>query len=304
MDTPTLQINGEEYSFVKKRNQEPVSIYKGRDCYLRIGPREIIEREVNHHKKLFEYGFPIPLITEEGEFRGLSYFKETSLGDEHFGQIFRSRQTKNLEIPDADFEMLLDVVRKFTDAQVKTIHHVETVFDPSSFEDMIHVDIIQDELPHLSDKTRMAMDKAHKHISQFPLVLTHGDFNPYNILPGGVIDWERGSYTPLGYDSVTCLSQTLFFPLPGDFEFCAGYRFSEKQTQMFFEDINRIYALHNLPQLGNTINDFIFARSIWSVVRMQRWPKLKAWRDTLYEKLIEAYLEERDLMKFLSTYER
>ena len=51
----------------KTRDYTPVSIYKGSGEFLRIGPKDVITPELNLHKKLLDYGFPIPAIIAEGE---------------------------------------------------------------------------------------------------------------------------------------------------------------------------------------------------------------------------------------------
>ena len=44
MENPVLMINGEEYTFVKVRSHMPISIYKGQDSDLRIGPKDLIQQ--------------------------------------------------------------------------------------------------------------------------------------------------------------------------------------------------------------------------------------------------------------------
>lgn len=299
MEAPVLTIEGEAYVFVKTRNHMPISIYKGKESYLRIGPKELIQQEIGYHKSLLEFGFPIPKIISEGEYLDSHYFTETSFGDAHFGQIFRSNCI-DLMVLDSDFSKLLNVVKIFTHAQLQTANVQPFAFE--TFRELIHTDTLIKELPRLQVETREAMRRIENHTKDLPSVLTHGDFNPFNIFEKGVIDWESGSYAPMGYDLVTNISQTFFFPLGGDYEFTAACRYTEKQIDTYWQQLDTICADAGIPPISDYRNDFILCRSIWSVVRMDRWPKIQAWRYQQFEALIKTYLSGGDLTKFLSHY--
>ena len=302
MKDTQLIIDGNIYTFVKERNQMPVSIYKGQGYYLRIGPKEFIEQEIAYHKNLQRFDFPIPSIITEGQYKGLEYFIETSLGEEHLGQIFTKNADHNAEVPKNDFKMALPVFLKFTQAQLKTV--TTTPFDSVAFREFIKLENIIEELPQLAELTEKAMTKAESRISSLPAVLTHGDFNPYNIFETGVIDWERGSYAPLGYDLCTNVIQSMFFPVSGDYEFKTGYRLTKEQIVQYWEEVDRLCADKVGTDISLYANDFIFCREVWSVVRMERWPKIQSWRYTLHQALLTAYLADEDLMEFLLNYDK
>lgn len=299
MENPVLMIEGEEYTFVKVRSHMPISIYKGQDSYLRIGPKDLIQQEINYHKNLLGFGFPIPKILSEGIYLESSYFIESSFGNEHLGQIFRANCTDAV-VSDTDFSKLLNVVKIFTQAQIKTVGTKSFVF--ADFRELIKVDTLLSELPAFKQDTIEAIIRVEDNVKKLPSVLTHGDFNPYNIFEKGVIDWERGSYVPMGYDLVTNISQTFFFPLGGDYEFTAGCRYSEKQIDIYWEHLDTICTNAGIPSVSNHKNDFILCRSIWSVVRMDRWPKIQKWRYEQYEALLKTYLNGGDLTQFLLHY--
>ncbi len=300
MEKPELVIGGKEYHFVRKRNKVPVSVYKGADSYLRIGPADCISREVAFHKELSQFGFPIAEILEEGTFESLSYFIERSLGEKHFGQVFKSDILKNGNVQDPDFGELLDLVTKYATAQLKSAS-LQT-FDKESFEKLIHYDLILEEKPELREKTMEAMRRIEERIIKLSMVLSHGDFNPHNILAGGVIDWERGRLAPAGYDLATCVSQIFFFPFDGDFEYTGGYRYSKEQVRNYWKEMDAMYAGAHFPKISGYANDFIFCRSIWSATRMDDLPKLQKWRYDQYEKLLDAYLKGDDLTEVLFNY--
>ncbi|MBX9906282.1 aminoglycoside phosphotransferase family protein [Patescibacteria group bacterium] len=299
MNNSTLIINGEEYTFVKVRSHMPISIYKGTDTYLRIGPKNLIEQEINYHKNLLKFGFPIPEILHEGTYEDLCYFTESSFGDEHLGQIFGSNAINSI-VSDDDFSKLLNVVKIFAQAQIKTIGTQAFIF--KDFKELIKLDVLLEELPLLGKDTLKALEKVEDRITQLPSALTHGDFNPYNIFEKGVIDWERGSYSPLGYDLVTNISQTFFFPLGGDYEYSARYRYSSKQVEEYWQAIDEVCTEAGIHSISEYRNDFIFCRSVWSAVRMHQWPKIQEWRYRQYEALLGIYLNDGDLTYFLSDY--
>lgn len=300
MEAPLLTIEGKDYIFVKTRSHMPVSIYKGDGCYLRIGPPELIQGEIDYHRSLLEFGFPIPTILTIGEHLGYGYFIESSLGEEHFGEIFARTCTRDCIVYDTEFEKLLAIVEKFLSAQLKTVNLKPST--PELFRRLIQLDTVIEELPELETSTREAMARIENRIQSLPSVLTHGDFNPFNILEGGVIDWERGSYTPLGYDLTSNITQTFFFPLGGDFEYTTSYRYSSEQIIKYWKRLDAICAEAGIVSISDYRNDFILCRCMWSLVRMQRWPKLQAWRNELYKKLLEAYLNDEDLTELLRTY--
>jgi hypothetical protein len=299
METPMLTIEGKEYAFVKTRNHMPISIYKGEDSYVRIGPKDLIQQEINYHRNLLKFGFPIPEILSEGEYLNSYYFTESSFGDEHLGQIFRSNCTNSI-VSNNDFSKLLNVVKIFAQAQMRTVGTQPFTF--TDFRELIKVDILLKELPSLNQGTIDAVARVEEHVKKLPSVLTHGDFNPYNIFEKGVIDWERGSYAPMGYDLVTNISQTFFFPLGGDYEFTAGCRYSERQIDTYWREMDTICAVSGIPSISDYRNEFILCRSIWSVVRMDRWPKIQKWRYEQYEVLLKTYLSGGDLTRSLLEY--
>jgi len=301
METPELIIEGKTYNFVKKRNHMPVSIYKSSTDYLRIGPKELIVKEIEYQKNLLGFGFPVPKITKEGEHQEQYYFIEPSLGERHFSQIFKANLSDAKTVSDTDFSVFLALIKKYAEAQLKTV--TSNKFIPTEFEGMIKYDVITKELPTLEKSTTEAMRKAEEHIATLPIVLTHGDFNPHNILEEGVIDWERASYAPLGYDLVTNISQIFFFPLSGDFEFIGGYKYSKDQIEHYWKEMDALYAANGFPKISDYANDFIFCRTIWSVVRMDRWPKIQQWRYHQYEEVLKGYLNGGNLTDFLFKYQ-
>lgn len=126
-----------------------------------------------------------------------------------------------------------------------------------------------------------AWEKIKIDLATVPFVLCHGDFNAYNILPDGVIDFETTFNGPKGYDLVSAAASIEWFPTEGDYEIFAKYSFTPKQKQ----------TLLSLQSEASThFNALILLRSVWGVVRMHHTPKLQAWRYAKFQKLIDEYL--------------
>ncbi|MDD5068312.1 MAG: phosphotransferase [Candidatus Pacebacteria bacterium] len=297
MEKSEIIVEGKTYIHVRTRHQVPVSIYKGNATFLRIGPKELIEKEVQFHKKLVHFGYPLAQIVGEGQYEDKSYFIESSLGEFHFGQICAQDFAKNGFVSDSTFQSLLAVTKKYAEAQLKTAS--KDIFNKEEFQKLIQFETILEEAKHLKEKSKACMKKVESHIKELPTVITHGDFNPHNIFEKGVIDWERTAYAPAGYDLVTNITQIFFFPRWGKYEYMGKYVFSKEQVDRYWTEIDALYESKGLPKLSDYADDFIFCRSVWSVVRMEKWPDIQKWRYTLHEKIMDAYLKGENLTELL-----
>ena len=76
-----LTIEGRVFEHVKTRDYTPVSIFKSDEIFLRIGPKELLEEEINFHRTLIKFGFHVPNILSEGNLKNEHYYMESSLGE-------------------------------------------------------------------------------------------------------------------------------------------------------------------------------------------------------------------------------
>ena len=292
----SITIDGKVFYHVKTRAYTPVSIYKNEDSFLRIGPKDLIMPELDLHKRLLRFAFPVPQIVSEGEIDGKYYYIEASLGENLLGEMFCEDCEKSGTISGANFQKFLSVTEKFAKAQLKTAES-ETAFE--SFYHGVHIDYILKELPYLKEKTLAAFEKIKSRLSVMPTVLTHGDFNAYNLFEGGVIDFGNSFEAPAGYDLMSNIYQTYLFPKGEGFEMTRGYEFSAKQIEEYFSLLDDVYAQNNLPKLSDFADDFILVRTIWSAVRMQKKPKIQKWRYEKFEKILEGYLSGKNLAEIM-----
>ncbi|MBI4094704.1 MAG: hypothetical protein HY435_00735 [Candidatus Liptonbacteria bacterium] len=287
----SFSIDGENFTFVKTRMYVPVSVYRGEKSYLRIGTAELIKKDAAIHKQFLQFGFPCPRIIREGTISGYSYYIEESVGDRHFGEIFRSDIAEHGVISGEHFKKFLELGERFINAQLSSMRDAALEKD---FWLGIHMDYALYELPALKDMLRVAFNKSWQRISVFPAVLTHGDFNAFNQLEHGVIDTDSkyAFWGPAGYDAVTAMVQPSFFPKHGDYEHLQLYDFSREQMQEYLSMADALFEKHNLQKPSDFVPDFTFCRSVWSVVRMEKVPKLQAWRYKAFEEAVRGYVKD------------
>ncbi|MBI3633877.1 MAG: phosphotransferase [Candidatus Vogelbacteria bacterium] len=294
--TKFIEVEGKKFEFVKTRTYTDFSIYKSGDLYLRIGPKDIVTSELSFHKNLLELDFPVAKIVSEGELGGKFYYIETSQGNNLLGKIFADDFKKFDYVREPNFDLLLDISKRFARAQLKTVKKEKNY---ESFYIGVHVDYIIDELPGLKDKVLQAFAKVKERTFLLPTVVTHGDFNPFNLLERGVIDFGNNFEGIAGYDLVSNIYQTYFFPNEDGFEYQRRYEFTPGQVGRYFDSLNIIYIEAGLPRLSSFLSEFILMRAIWSAVRMRQTPKLQAWRYKNFELLLSAYLKDEDISKII-----
>jgi hypothetical protein len=124
---------------------------------------------------------------------------------------------------------------------------------------------------------------------QLPYVLTHGDFGPFNIYPKGAIDLGSFFDGVLGYDLVSAIHMTDFFPASGDYEIHQRHRFSESQKQKYFNAMDKLFVKNKLPKLSEFRDEFILCRCLWVAARMHKWPKIQAFRYQQLDRLLKTY---------------
>jgi hypothetical protein len=288
-----ITIGGKSYAHVKTREYTPVSIFKGDGDFLRIGTKDLLVPELNLHKKLLDYGFPVPAITAEGTRGEYFYYTEASLGDELLGKVFWEDSKREGQISSEHFGNLLKLSEQFAQAQLKTATEHR---DDESFYIGIHMDFILEELPELKTGLLAAFEKIKERTKALPYVLTHGDFNAYNLFEGGVIDLGSTHTAPAGYDIISNIYHTYGFPKTGDYESMRRYEFTEPQINEYLAAMDSAYSAAGLPKVSNFKEDFILARAVWGTTRMQRYPKLQQWRYNRFKQMLSEYLSDKSII--------
>lgn len=279
-----ITINNKDYNYVDTQRDGISAIYKNDSNYLRIGQKEKIKKDLDFHKKMEEYGFPVPKILEEGIHGDMHYFIEESLGDESFGEIFKKETEQFGKIKDDTFNLFVDILKVFAKAQLKTILPSNS---DDSFSKGIKLDILCKELPDKAEEILNTYKKTVQNLKSFPSALLHGDLTPFNIYPNGVIDFEDSFTGPIGYDLGAIIEHVDWFPESKEFELYRFYDFTVEQKKILSEAIDKIYLDHNLPQLSDYLPDFNFSKGVWFAVGMQHTPKLQKYRYNLIDSFLK-----------------
>lgn len=285
-----ITLNGEVFTHVKTREFTPVSIYRGKNSFLKTGQEDVLEKEFNFQKHLFELGFPVPSVMSIGEEGEIFYFTEESLGEDSFEDSFSKNVNENKEISDEHFRQFIEITRKYANSQIKTS---EECSNHERFtQSLLRHDLINEEIPDVAYKTNEALKKALGAISIFPVVLTHGDFHAANIFPKGIIDFEGFAYAPFGYDLLTNIyAPHIFSSKKSEIKYC----FTKGQMKQYLDEMDEICTIHNLPKLSGCKDHFIFLRLIWATVGMHKWPRTQMRRYTRYRKILDEYINGNDI---------
>lgn len=296
----SITIEAVTYNFIKKRFYQPVAIYGNEKAVLRIGPKELIEKEIRFQEDLIRHDFPVPHILRRGKFEDMSYFTEESFGLKHMGDILKEDFEKDGCVSDRNFGIILALTERLVKAQLEAIGES----NPESFFLGIHMNTIVEELPEWKDKIERCFEKCVAKTRDLPFVLTHGDFNPHNFFERGIIDFGSSFEAPLGYDAVSCIFHSLNFPTSQSSEMVRSYEFSEKQVEEYLKAVDGVHKKNGLPPVTDYVDDFIFARVVWSVVGMEEFPVTREWRIRRFGLVMESYLADRSVRDLAVSYEK
>lgn len=279
-----IELGGITFELVKSQRDGNSSVYKGSNSYLRIGNVGKIHSDLALHKRMKSAGFPVAEIISEGEVDGKAYFVESSVGDKTLSQMFAEEIEVTGSISEESFDQFLNVTDQFARAQIRTKTQER---DIEEFSNGIHLDILCQELPQHAEKIQTKFKEIQARITELPFVISHGDFNPYNLYAGGVIDLEDSYCAPFGHDLIGGIVSIDYFPDSSVFEYFAKYKFSEEQKRKYMALLDGICDEERLPKLSLFQSDFEFTRAVWLLVRMHKWPNIQKFR---YDKFIEKFL--------------
>ena len=286
--------------FVKERGaiMRSGAVYCSSDdrFYLRTGEAASIRAEAEFGREARLRGFPVPEITEIGQFPdGLGYFIETSAGTESFGALLRHEWAASGSIGDATFDDFCAINLRFLAAQINSACRQS---GPSQLRKGIQFANVLNENPDLSDLLEQAVAKTEERTQKLPLVLTHGDLSPFNILPGGVIDFEERFVAPAGLDAMTGIAfQRLWdHPMPDGTGTMRLWDFSRRQITLFLAQADALFLAESLPDLSSFFDDFLMLKAIWALSYERpddmNSPQVQRWR---WRKRVAAHCARRVL---------
>lgn len=269
--------------------------------YLRTGEVTSIQQEAAFAQDMSQRNFPVPKVIESGKLsQCIGYFIETAVGDKNYGDLFQESYSKKGVIEESLFTGFCEVSAAFLKAQISQTNRQ---IDNNQLRKGIQLDNILEENPDIPfELLEQALLKAEHRTVSLPLVFTHGDFNPFNVMPNGVIDFEDVFIAPAGYDVLPGIIYNHFFNFPSK----AGkptliYEFSKEQFSQYFQVIDMVSANHSLPPLSPFFDDFVMLKSIWALCyekmhdgkneHYNRWH----WRRNIMLHCIESYLADKPI---------
>lgn len=261
--------NFANWVFVKERGAIASSgdVYCSSDdsLYLRTGEVTAIRSEAEFVRMAWQNSFPVPEVTEIGQLPGgLGYFIEKSVGAEHFGDLLAREYAATGSVSSETFETFSAISLQFLAAQINPSCRQ---CGPSELRSGIQLENVLGQNPDLTGLLKQAVAKAEDRLQVLPLVLTHGDLSPFNIMPGGVIDFEMRFIAPAGLDAVTSIAfQRLWdHPKPDGAGTMRLWDFSRRQVADFLSQADAIFVAQGLPLLSAFFDDFLMLKAIWAL---------------------------------------
>lgn len=260
----TIQVNEQIYTLVCGDRFTGRAVYRGSDTYLRIGLPAVIEQEIAIHRRLLALGFPVAPLLQTGIGDGQPFFLEAALGDTVWDDKLEAETHVHGTVRDSSFTDLLALILRWTEAQLQNLAPAETQADLAATVRLADVERL---LPAYTLLTRQVFERAQQRLAVFPVVLTHGDFHPHNLCPGGVIDVEFVHWSVAGYDAITGLfADALFPPDPAD------YRYTTAQLANARAAIDALFQRYRLPPPSHYLADFRLCRMMRIVQLAERRP--------------------------------
>lgn len=249
----------------------------------------------------WQNGFPVPEVTETGQLPGgLGYFVEKSVGTENFGDLLGSEYAATGNISDETFEDFCAISLQLLAAQINpSCRQIR----PSELRSGIQLENVLSQNPDLADLFDRAVAQAENKMQVLPLVLTHGDLSPFNIMPSGIIDFEERFVAPAGLDAVTSIAFHQFWdhPKPDGTGTMRFWDFSRRQAADFLSEADALFAAQGLPLLSAFFDDFLMLKAIWALcyerpddlnsAQTQRWQ----WRKRVAAYCAECCLAEKPI---------
>ncbi|MEZ4860261.1 MAG: phosphotransferase [Caldilineaceae bacterium] len=278
-----LQINKQTYRLVCGDRCRGRAVYRGPAAYLRIGLPAVIEHEITIHRRLLALGFPVAPLLQTGFQDGQPFFIEAALGDAVWGDSLEAETHAYGTVRESSFAGLLALILRWTEAQLQTLAPAETHADLAATVRLADVERL---LPEHILLTRQVFARAQQRLTVFPVVLTHGDFHPHNLCPGGVIDLEFVHWSVAGYDAITGLfADDLLPPDPTD------YRYTATQLANARTAIDALFQRYHLPPPTHYLADFRLCRMMQIVhLAERRSLDVQQWIYQHYVTMATAYL--------------
>lgn len=256
-----ITIEGVQYSYLKDRLMGG-GLYATEDkkAYLRINNAAEIAGELNITRELSNRGFPVPHVLGSGTLpNGDGYFIEGSIGEGNFAETFAEETKEKGQASEESFNAFIALIKRYCEAQFNPANYV-----PHDKEGLAHMTALANVMRNNPPSEEMrgpfmeAYEKAAERALSLPWGYIQADLNAFNILPGGIIDFELASFGPVGYDALTNIYFGRMWPKEK-----VMYRFSNEQIERYTAEIDAVAKSYNLPPISEYVDDFLVLKNIW-----------------------------------------
>jgi len=280
------------YKLIKDKHNG-IKIYSNNKTVIRIGCKENIYRIVKNHKLLIKFGYPVSKLIEYGKLEDNLYFhKEKYFGDHHFGQIFRNDQKSiDRKISILNFNKFIRTSKKYALVQQKNL----VTFNFKKFLNEVKFDKIESFSLNKELNLRV-MKKIRSDFFGYKAVISLCDFDPYNIFPKGIIDFEDIFFAPIGFDLIRNITSFSYFPRHGcEIEAIRGYELSNTNIRRYISILEKTTKIN----LKKIMNATIVLSILLYAQNMKYLKKLTKHRKILIPKILERYVDGKDILNFL-----
>lgn len=299
---PTLTLHDQSWEYVKDRTLERGQVFRSPDgqYFLRTGDRTNLVAEMAFAHDLYARGFPVPEITEDGTLNDLGYYVERAIGDRTLGERSTLEYRSHGRVSEETFGAICDVTLRFWRAQIKP----QNVMDgPSELRIGINIENVIEENPDLDAlRLEQALSTVEAHVRDLPLVLSHGDFGPFNLLEEGVIDFEHKFIAPAGFDVLTGVFVGRFWNYTdGRGRLRLAYDFTDEQIRHYMRLLDEVGTQHGIANMSQYTDDFLLLKAIWSLsfekaIAQQAGDEIKwHWRKAVLKYCMDQYMAHQPI---------
>jgi len=293
-------VRGRPFDLVKIRYLGGAT-YRSADgeLYLRVGDRAAVRREYALGRALQDQGVAVPAVLAHGDLAGdRAYVIERSVGAGSFGERFAAETRRHGTVDDGTFAAFLETTAAYVAIQCR--HPLSFgAAAPDGLDAVVRWSHARAEhgreLP--DDRLTVAYRTAGDRLSDRPWCLSLFDLNPFNVLPGCLIDLEIGGPAPFGYDALTSVHFGHFWPPDR-----IAYVLTPAQIGQYERRLDDVARAAGWPPPTAARNEFLLLKAVWASARdaygtssPQAPTDLWAWRVEVRDRCAARYLAGQSL---------
>lgn len=262
----SIQIDGQEFEIIKPTRLRDGMVIKSGDVYGRLGPKDVTLDEQVHTKSLHERGFPVPEVLSSGSYGDDEwFFLETSLGSQTFHEIFTDEYQSQGKVSDESFGKYIHVIEEYVRAQVAPDNRT-SVSATDFISELIPENLVLPQYEYFGfsrDRYHEVISKVEDRLRGAPMGILQFDLNPYNVLEGGLIDFELVGYGPIGFDSFISARWATAWFTDYPSRHPVSYRLSEEQVLRNDTLIDDVMNAAGLVSPKKYMQEFLVLKSAW-----------------------------------------